>query len=163
MVKNCEKMLFRGVKGVIIHKQKHFFKKTLHNIVVEVYGNVYPKKQIDWSIYEGGVAISVEKEVLEFQCEKSVFRPKIGQFSIFFKNILVIDKTTRNTYLVQIIAYLDLFYAFYGHFRLNLGPFLIYNFIYKTRAGGHKDVHVSGHNLRTEHAMKLSYGILDCP
>ena len=31
------------------------------------------------------------------------------------------------------------------------------------RAGRHKDVHVSGHNLRMEHAMKLSYGILDCP
>ena len=156
-------MLFCGAKGVIIHKQKQFCKKTLHNIVVEVYGNVNPKKQINWSIYEGGVAISVEKEVLEFQCEKSVFRQKIGQFSIFFKNILVIDKTTRNTYLVQIIAYLDLFYAFYGHFRLNLGPFFIYNFIYKMRVGGYKHVHVSGHNLRTEHAMKLSYGILDCP
>ena len=98
MVKNCEKMLFCSVKGAIIHKQKQFFKKTLHNIVVEVYGNVYPKKQINWSIYERGVAISVEKEVLEFQCEKSVFRPKIGQFSIFFKNLLPFDKTTRNTY-----------------------------------------------------------------
>ena len=91
-------MLFCGVEGVIIHKQKLFFKKTLYIIVVEVYGNAYPKKQINWSIYEGGVAISVEKEVLEFQCEKSVFRPKIGQFSIFFKNLLPIDKTTRNTY-----------------------------------------------------------------
>ena len=90
-VKNCEKMLFCGVKGVIIHKQKQFFKKTLHNIVVEVYGNVYPKKQINWSIYEGGVVISVKKVALEFQCEKSDFRPKIGQFSIFFKNFLAID------------------------------------------------------------------------
>ena len=120
-------------------------------------------KQINWSIFERGVGITVEKVVLEFQCEKSVFRPKIGQFSIFFKNILVIDKTTRNTYLVQILAYLDLFNAFYGHFRLNLGPFFIYNFIYKMPAGRNEDVHVSGHNLRTEHAMKLSYGILDCP
>ena len=56
------------------------------------------KKQINWSIYEGGVAISVEKEVLEFQCKKSVFRQKIGQFSIFFKNILAIAKTTKITY-----------------------------------------------------------------
>ena len=31
------------------------------------------------------------------------------------------------------------------------------------RIGRHEDVNVSGHNLRTEHAMKLSYGILDCP
>ena len=120
-------------------------------------------KLINWSIFERGVGITAEKVALEFQCEKSVFRPKIGQFSIFFKNILVIDKTTRNTYLVQIIAYLDLFKAFYGHFRLNFGPFFIYNFIYKTRAGRHEDVHVSGHNLRTGTAMKLSYGILDCP
>ena len=125
MVKNCEKMLFCGVKGAIIHKQKQFFKKTLHNIVVEVYGNVYTKKQINWSIFERGVGITVEKVALEFQCEKSVFRPKIGQFSIF----LVIDRTTRNTYFVQIIAYLDLFYAFYGHFRLILGPFFIYSFM----------------------------------
>ena len=124
---------------------------------------MYPKKQINWSIYERGVAISVEKEVLEFQCEKSVFRPKIGQFSIFFKNLLPIDKTTRNTYLVQIIAYLDLFYAFYGHFRLNLGPFFICNFIYKTRSGRHEHVHLTGHNSATERAMNLSYGILDCP
>ena len=92
-------MLFCGVKSVIVHKQKQFFKKTLYIIVVEVYGNVNPKKkQINWSIYERGVAISVEKVALEFQCEKSVFRPKIGQFSIFFKNLLAIDKTTKNTY-----------------------------------------------------------------
>ena len=88
------KILFCGVKGVIINEQKQFFKKTLYIIVVEVYGNVSTKKQINWSIYERGVAISVEKVALEFQCEKSVFRPKIGQFSIFFKNLLAIDKTT---------------------------------------------------------------------
>ena len=98
MVKNCEKMLFCSVKGAIIHKQKQFFKKTLHNIVVEVYGNVYAKKQINWSIFERGVGITAEKVALEFQCEKSSFRPKIGQFSIFFKNLFAIDKTTRNTY-----------------------------------------------------------------
>ena len=94
-------------------------------------------KNCEKIIYERGVVISVEKVALEFQCENSVFRPKIGQFSIFFKNLLAIDKTTQNTYMVQIIAYLDLFYAFYGHFRLNLGPFFIYNFIYKMCAGGY--------------------------
>ena len=37
------------------------------------------------------------------------------------------------------------------------------NFIYKMCSGRSEDVHVSGHNLRTRTAMKLSYGILDCP
>ena len=41
--------------------------------------------------------------------------------------------------------------------------YILYDFIYEMRAGRHEDIHVSGHNLITEHAMKLSYGILDCP
>ena len=31
------------------------------------------------------------------------------------------------------------------------------------RTGRYEHVHVSGHNLRTGHAMELSYDILDCP
>ena len=61
-----------------------------------------------------------------FYATKEHFFTTFHHFSL---NISVIDITTRNTYLVQIIAYLDLFYAFYGHFILNLGPFLIYNLI----------------------------------
>ena len=61
---------------------------------VQISYNLDHIKQINWSIYERGVAISVEKVALEFQCENSVFRPKIGQFSLFFKNFLAIDKTT---------------------------------------------------------------------
>ena len=48
-------------------------------------------------------------------------------------------------------------------FNSNFVLFYIYNFIYKMPAGRREDVHVSGHNLRTGTAMKLSYGILDCP
>ena len=44
----------------------------------------------------------------------------------------------------------------------NFSNFFI-NLYIKTRAGCHEDVHVSGHNSRTEHPMNLSYGILDCP
>ena len=39
----------------------------------------------------------------------------------------------------------------------------VYNLIYKMRSDHYEHVHVSGHNLRTGTAMKLSYGILDCP
>ena len=39
----------------------------------------------------------------------------------------------------------------------------VYNFIYKMCSGRYEDVHVLRHNLGTRAAMKLSYGILNCP
>ena len=64
-------------------------------------------------------------EIATRKSEKiTVFRPKIGQFSKFFKNPLEFDKTHRNTYLVQISAYLDLFSANYDHFQLKFCPIL---------------------------------------
>ena len=56
-----------------------------------------------------------------------VFRPKIGQFSKFFKILSEIDKTHRNTHLVQKSAHLKHFWPFYGHLKAHFGPiFLIY-------------------------------------
>ena len=46
----------------------------------------------------------------------TVFRPKIDQFSKFFKILLEIDKTHRNTYLAQKSAYLEHFLPFYNLF-----------------------------------------------
>ena len=55
------------------------------------------------------------------------------------------------------------FSAFMAIFNPHFVLFYIYNFIYKMCSGRYEDVHVSGHNSRTEHPMNLSYGILDCP
>ena len=57
-----------------------------------------------------------------------VFRPKIGQFSKFFKILSEFDKTHRNTLLVQKSAHLKHFWPFYGHSKTHFGPFFL---IYK--------------------------------
>ena len=143
------------------------FQNPICTFVTGTIGRLYIKNQVNWSIFDGVITFSVEKAVPKSKREKREKLSFFGQkwanfqkFSNFFWNSIHLPD-------IHTLSKFQLIWTIFLHFMtiLNsiLDHFYIYDLYVKTRAGRHEDVHVSGHNSRTERAMNLSYGILDCP
>ena len=143
------------------------FQNPICTFVAGTIGRLYTKNQVNWSIFNGVITFSVEKAVPKSKREKrkkfSFFgqkRANFRKFSNFFWNSIQLPEI-HNLSKFQLIW--TIFWHSMAILDSILDHFYIYNLYIKTRAGRHDHVHVSGHNSRTERAMNLSYGILDCP
>ena len=143
------------------------FQNPIRTFVAGTIGRLYTKNQVNWSIFDWVITFSVEKAVPESQREKRKKLPFSGQKSANFQNFSNFFINSIQLPEIHTWSKFQLIWAIFWHFMtiLNsiLDHFYIYNLYIKTRAGRHEDVHVPGHNSRTEHPMNLSYGILDCP
>ena len=160
-------MPFWPIKGVIFLLKLNISKIQERNFVAGTMKSLYTKNQPIPTIRLWLLFFSGENVVPKSQRENREKSPFFGQKSANFRNFSKIIWNTIKHIEIHIWSKFQLNWTFFRHFMAIFKPhfvlFYIYNFIYKMCSGRHEDVHVSGHNLRTEHAMKLSYGILDCP
>ena len=143
------------------------FQNPIRTFVAGTIGRLYTKNQVNWSIFDWVITFSVEKAVPKSQREKRKKLPFSGQKSANFQNFSNFFINSIQLPEIHTWSKFQLIWAIFWHFMTILDSifdhFYIYNLYIKTRAGRNEDVHVSGHNSRTEHPMNLSYGILDCP
>ena len=160
-------MSFWLIKGVIFFQKLKISKIWNRNFVAGPMKSLSTKNQLIltiplWLLFfsgEKGGPISQRKNR-----KKSTF---FGRKSANFRNFSKIIRNLIKHIEIHIWSKFQLNWTFFRQIMAisnsNFVLFYIYNFIYKMIAGRYKHVHVSGHNLRTGTAMKLSYGILDCP
>ena len=160
-------MPFWLIKGVIIPQKLKISKIWNLQFVAGPMRSLYTKNQLILTIRFWLLFFSGEKVVPKSQRENRKKLRFFGQKSAKFQKFLKIIWKSIKHIEIHIWSKFQLNWTFFRHFMAIFNPhfvlFYIYNFIYKMRAGRHEDVHVSGHNSRTEHPMNLSYGILDCP
>ena len=162
-----QKMPFWLIKGVIFLQKLKICKIQERNFVAGPMKSIYTKNQLIPTFRLWLLFFSGENVVPKSQRGNRKKSPFFGQKSANFRNFSKIMWNTIKHIEIHIWSKFQLNWTFFRHFMAIFNPhfvlFYIYNFIYKMCSGRNEDVHVSGHNLRTEHAMKLSYGILDCP
>ena len=162
-----EKMPFWLIKGVIFLQKLKISKIWELQFVAGPMRSLYTKNQLIPTIRLWLLFFSGEKVVPKSQRENRKKLPFFGQKSANFQNFSKIIWKSIKHIEIHIWYKFQLNWTFFRHFMAIFNPhfvlFYIYNSIYKMCSGRQEDVHVSGHNFRTEHAMKLSYGILDCP
>ena len=143
------------------------FQDPIRTFVAGTIGRLYTKNQVNWSIFDWVITFSVEKAVPKSQREKRNKLSFSGKKSANFQNFSNFFINSIQLPEIHTWSKFQLIRTIFWHFMTILDSildhFYIYNLYIKTRAGRHEDVHVSGHNSRTEHPMNLSYGILDCP
>ena len=162
-----QKMPFWLIKGVIFLQKLKICKIQERNFVAGPMKSLYTKNQPIPTISLWLLFFSGENVVPKSQRENWKKSPFFGQKSANFRNFSKIIRNMIKHIEIHIWSKFQLNWTLFRHFMAIFKPhfvqFYIYNFIYKMCSGRNEDVHVLGHNFRTEHAMKLSYGILDCP
>ena len=162
-----QKMPFWLIKGVMNFQKLKISKIQERNFVAGPMKSIYTKNQLNPTFGHWLLFFSGENVVPKSQRENREKSPFFGQKSANFRNFSKIIWNTIKHIEIHIWSKFLLNWTFFRHFMAIFNPrfvlFYIYNFIYKMYSGRYEDVHVSGHNLRTKHAMKISYGILDCP
>ena len=155
------------IKGVLFLRKLTVSKIQKRKFVSGPMKSLYTKNQLIPTIRLWLLFFSGEKVVPKSQHENREKSPFFGQNSAKFRNFPKIVRNPIRHIEIHIWSKFKLNWTFFRHFMAIFNPhfvlFYIYNFIYKMCSGRNEDVRVSGHNLRTEHAVKLSYGILDCP
>ena len=162
-----EKIPFWLIKGVIFLQKLKISKIWDHQFVAGPMKSLYTKNQLIPTFRLWLLFFSGENVVPKSQRENRKKSPFFGQKSANFRNFSKIIWNMIKHIEIHNWSKFQLNWTFFRQimaiFNSNFVLFYIYNFIYKMCSGRHEDVHVSGHNLRTGTAMKLSYGILDCP
>ena len=160
-------MPFWLIKGVIFFQKLKISKIWNHQFVAGPMKSLYTKNQLILTIPLWLLFFSGEKGGPKSQRENRKKSTFFGRKSANFRNFSKIIRNLIKHIEIHIWSKFQLNWTFFRQimaiFYPNFVLFYIYNFIYKMPAGRYEDVHVSGHNLRTGTAMKLSYGILDCP
>ena len=160
-------MPFWLVKSVIFLRKLKITKIQERNFVAGPMRSLYTKNQLIPTIRLWLLFFSGENVVPKSQRENRKKSPFFGQKSANFWNFSKIIWNLIKHIEIHIWSKFQLNWTFFRQIMAisnsNFVLFYIYNFIYKMCAGHYEHVHVSGHNLRTGTAMKLSYGILDCP
>ena len=155
------------IKGVIFFQKLKISKIRDHQFVAGPMRSLYTKNQLIptirlWLLFFCGENV-VPKSQRENREKSPFFGDKSANFQKFSKIIWNLIKHIE----IHIWSKFQLNWTFFRQimaiFNSNFVLFYIYNFIYEMCTSCYDYVHVSGHNLRTGTAMKLSYGILDCP
>ena len=162
-----EKIPFWLIKGFIFLQKLKVNKIWDHQFVARPMKSLYTKNQLIPTIRLWLLFFSGEKVVPKSQRENRKKSQFFGQKSANFQNFSKIIWNLIKHIEIHIWFKFQLNWTFFRQimaiFNSNFALFYIYNFIYKMYFGRYEDVHVSGHNLRIEHPMNLSYGLLDCP